>query len=61
MKDRVVAIAVTKLRALMMMCRRDEEVLTVAKAVVPDVVSVARERRRVITIDGLDIMICSCS
>ena len=27
----------------------------VAKAVVADVVSVARERRRVITIDGLDI------
>jgi uncharacterized metal-binding protein len=39
----------------MMMCRRDEEALMVAKAVVADVVSVARERRRVITIDGLDI------
>ena len=41
----------------MMRCRRDEEALVVAKAVVADVVSVARERRRVITIDGLDIMI----
>ncbi len=41
----------------MMMCRRDEEALMVAKAVVADVVSVARERRRVSTIDGLDIMI----
>ena len=41
----------------MIICRRDEEALMVAKAVVADVVSVARERRRVITIDGLDIMI----
>lgn len=40
-----------------MMCRRDEEALIVANAVVADVVSVAMERRRVITIDGLDIMI----
>lgn len=39
-----------------MICRRHEEALMVAKAVVADVVSVARERKRVITIDGLDIM-----